>query len=207
MKFFILRIMRRIRRVREAIYSRKRFLVYSIDLKITDGSSCSAKVPIEFHINEPEAFTILRARGGEYEIDERIAAEIDRQLMEGEVCVSGWVQGELAYYVWIQFKQRLLTRKTTLPIPAGTAFIYRGFTRADFRGKHIHPAALNFTCRWLADRGYQRALVDHQVGNSVSQSGILRAGMQPAAEYVVIRMLWLRWAIPDAALLRLASNA
>jgi len=204
---FILRIMRGVRRVREMIYSRKRFLVYSTDLKITAESSCTAAVPIEFRVDAPETIAILRTRGAEYGIDAPMAAQIDRQLTESEVCVSGWVGGELAYYGWIQFKQRRLARRTTLRLPTGTAFIYRCFTRADFRGNHIYPAALNYTCRWLAEQGYQWALIDHQVGNSASQAGILRIGMQPFAKYTVVRMIWFRWAVPDEALYRLTSHA
>lgn len=207
MKCLMQRMVGRIRRVREEIYCRKRFLVYSADLTIPAVSSCTAAVPVKFDINVPESLTILRSRGEEYEIDEPIRATIDRQLTEGEICVSGWVGGEMVYCGWIQFTLRQLGRRCTLPIPAGAAFIYRCFTRADYRGKHIYPAALNFTCRWLAARGYQRALIDHQADNSASQAGIIRAGMRPVAEYTVVQFLRLRWAVPDQALCHLISKA
>ncbi len=114
---------------------------------------------------------------------------------------------ELAYYGWVQFEYRLLARRSKLALPQGTAFIYRCFTRADFRGKRIYPAALSFTCQWLTDKGFQRVLIDHQVGNSASRAGILRAGLRFFADYAVIRVLGFRWAEPDESLKRLTSNA
>lgn len=205
MKNLLLRILGRIRRIQEGIFSRKRFIVYSAELKNALGSTVGAKEPIEFHINSSEAFTVLRLRREEYETDESIEARIVNQLEDGETCISGWVRGELAYIGWVQFEHRLLTRRSRLPLPVGTACIYRCFTRADFRGKHIYPAAISFTCRWLADQGYQRALIDHQVENFASGAGILRTGMRPVAEYTIIQILWFKWAVPDEALCRLTS--
>jgi hypothetical protein len=201
------RILRRACGVGEAICSCKRFVVYAADLNSYSTTSITAATPIEFRVNAPEAFAVLQSRGGEFDLDEPIMKAINRQLTEGEICVSGWVGTELAYYGWVQFKYRLLTRQSKLPIPAGTACIYKCFTRADFRGKQFYTAALAFTCRWLARRGYQRVLIDHFAGNSASKSGILRSGMQPAAEYRVVRLLGFRWGVPNAAFCRLTSNA
>ncbi len=206
MRNLLVRILRRLRRIHEGLFFRKRFIVYSAELKSTLGPTVAAKEPIEFHINSSEAFAVLQLRGQEYEIDESIEARINKQLEDGETCVSGWVRGELAYIGWVQFEHRLLTRRNRLPLPAGTACIYRCFTRADFRGKHIYPAAISFTCRWLLDRGYQRVLIDHQIENFASGAGILRAGMRPVAEYQIIQIFWFRFALPDEALIRITST-
>ncbi len=201
------RIGRRLRQLTEAVYSRKRFLLYGKELVASDKPGCLATEPIVFRINDAGAFAILRSEDAAYETGKKAAAALDRQVREGEICVSGWIGQELVYYGWIQFRERQLARRTSIPIPPGTGFIYRCFTRPDHRGKHIYPAALDFMCRWLAAEGYQRALIDHQAQNRASQTGILRAGMQPLAEYVVVKILWLRWAVPDETFRRLASHA
>ena len=167
---------------------------------------CAAAVPIEFRINAPEAVEMVTLRGQEYETGKQALAAIPRQLGEGGIFVSGWVGNEMVYYGWIQFRSRQLSRLTNFPIPRGMAFIYRCFTRADFRGKRIYPAAIDFMCRWLADQGYSHALIDHQVGNVASQTGILRAGLGPVAEYTVYKVIWIRWAIPDEKFRRLGSH-
>mgnify|MGYP000623783846 CR=1 FL=1 len=196
-----------LRRLCRTIYSRNRFLVYSKPL-MADAPPCgAAAAPVEFRINAPEAVQMVTLRGQEYETGKRALAAIPRQLGEGEIFVSGWVGNEMVYYGWIQFRARQLSHMTNFPIPQGMAFIYRCFTRADFRGKRIYPAAIDFMCGWLADQGYSHALIDHHDGNTASQMGILRAGMRPVAEYSVFKVIWSRWAVPDETLRRLAPHA
>jgi len=129
-----------------------------------------------------------------YELSERQIANIPRLLAEGKMCISGWCQDELVFYGWLQFKYRQLIGSTLVSLPQGSAFIYRCFTREEYRGNKIYPAALCYAEHWLAEHGHHTVFIDHVADNTASQRAILAVGMQPIGQYRLIKILDWRWA-------------
>ena len=183
-----------LRRLISRFIGRTDCLLHARDLPGSPFAESGVKVPVVFRLNCPESLRILGSHDVRYDLDERHVREIPEQLAQGEVCVSGWVGTELAFYVWVQFKHRRLARLTRVPLSKSQAAIYRGFTREDFRGQRIYTAALHYTCRWLAEKGCRRVLVDHDVRNVASQKGIASAGFRPLGEYRVHKFCGLKWA-------------
>ncbi len=193
---FIRKLAHRLIWLRGEMVGRQKFLLYSLDLsgKLPDLSLPAA---VEFRINDPVVLRTLEAGSAEYDGEGDCTDRIRRQLDEGEICLSAWVEGQFAFYGWLQFRQRQLARHTSLSIGRSRAFIYRCFTRADFRGRRLYPAALQFAARWLAGRGCSRVLIDHHVANQASRRGILAAGFQPVGTYCVYSLLGYKWAAFD----------
>jgi hypothetical protein len=174
--------------------------LYSVSLPLPKSARVTPAIPVEFRVNCPDTLELLARAGEELGMERGQAAQNKKRLRDGETCVSAWSNGQLAYYGWVQFRERQLARLTTVPIGPGRAFIYRAFTRERFRGHRIYPAALQFKCDWLAERSYRTVFVDHIVGNDASARGIRRAGFTPIGQYTVRRVVGLRWAAIDEEL-------
>ena len=194
-------LLTRVSRLRHRLFYKQQLSVYAIDLSTLPDVAVKAAIPIDFQINSSDAIRILQSGNPDYALGNREISEIPLQLAAGEICVTGWHQGELVYYLWVQFDKRKLARRTSIKIGEGQAFIYSVLTHEAFRGKRIHPAALDFTVRWLAGQGYRRVLADLHVVNKASEKGIKAIGMQVIGYYWAHRWLWLRWASLDKRLL------
>ena len=194
------------------IWSRRRIFVYVADLAQITQEVITTKVDVQFRANCPEALRILASGDPRYGLPPHQVTDLSRQVDEGEVCISGWIGDELAFYEWIQFKYHRLAGPTMLPIAPRQAFLYRAFTREDFRGMRIYPAGLAHGCRWLAQKEYARAFGFHDEDNAASKRGILRAGMRPVGDYYVYKFLGgnklvgAKWATYDQLLRREVSG-
>jgi hypothetical protein len=181
------------RLVRQLAY-RRVCRVYVLDLEPGKTELVHPSCAVELRVNCPEALEILSRGDPAYMLDRREISQIPRQVREGEACFSGWVRGELACYGWVQFKYRRLAALTTLRLPRGFSYVYRCFTRADYRGLHLYPASLTFAYRWLAERGCTRVFIDHAVDNLASERGIVRSGMRYIGDYTVVALGPIKWA-------------
>jgi hypothetical protein len=187
-------------RVAARCFAKTDCILYACDLPVKPNENVAARIPVEFRVNCPQSIEILRSGDARYGLEPRHVREIAEQLAQDEACVSGWCGNELVFYIWVQFKHRRLARHTRVPLAKSQAALYRGFTRADFRGQRIYPAALQFACRWLAEKNFHRALVDHDARNVPSQKGILAAGFRPIGEYRVFNVCGFKWASLNSAL-------
>ena len=175
-------------------------LLHARDLPGPPVENGGAQTSVEFRVNCPESLQILRTQPVRYGLDPRHVREISDQLAQSEVCISGWAGSELAFYLLVQFKHRRLARLTRVPLAKSRAAIYRAFTRADFRGRRIYPAGLQFACDWLAGQGYRQVLIDHDIRNLASQQGIVAAGFRPIGRYRVHKFFGLKWATLSSTL-------
>lgn len=82
---------------------------------------------------------------------------------------ASWVTTSAA---WAREVQALLTP------PAGDAYVYESFTRADARGRGIYPFALAGMVTYLADAGIRRVWVGVESSNEPSRRAIAKAGFE-----------------------------
>jgi len=199
-------LIQRVRRLRRDILGSRKVIVYALELTNSPVAFIQPHCEVQFRINCREDLKVLQSGQSPCELEPQLARQIPRQLAEGELCITGWVKEEMVFYGWIQFKYRRLARFTTVPMAERTAFVYRCFTRPDYRGRRIYPAALSFSYRWLAEHGYTKVMVDHATDNIASQRGILRSGMKPTGQYQLYWLFGIQWARYDQTLQKQISG-
>lgn len=120
--------------------------------------------------------------------------------------VFGWLGAELVSYGWLASRRCRVARLNSRPLARGHAVIHRCFTRADFLGRRIYPAALSLSFCRLADHRFQRVFIFHEERNLPSKKAIVASGMQLIDTVVVRRVLGWKWASFSEALCAAVSG-
>jgi hypothetical protein len=178
-------------------FSRERYIVYCFDPRNTP--SVAADLDVEFSTAPDAIDTILRDRAS-YNVESKHEKIFRKALSEGETCFTAWSNGALAFYGWVQFRERRPGGGMRLPLPPSSAFIYRCFTRAEFRGKKIYPAAISNLLPDLAANGIDNVFIDHATNNVPSAKGISRLGATPIGAYWLYRFGRIRLAVGERGL-------
>jgi ribosomal protein S18 acetylase RimI-like enzyme len=70
--------------------------------------------------------------------------------------------------------------RTYVTPPAGDAYVYESFTRAEARGRGAYPFALTHVANLLAERGVKRVWVGVEAHNDPSLRAVSKAGFEEA---------------------------
>lgn len=172
------------------IFSRKCYVIYSQPTIVLPSVRRSSP-DLVFEVDSPRALAKLKEPDGVSGIDlgDPKSSETRRRL--GDINISGWIGDNLVFCGWLQFGNRRVTAKATFPISYDEAFICRCETHSDFRGLCIFPEAIDFCCQWLGDKGFHRAMIDHDENNFSSRNAILKTGMEPIGKFVLTRRFWI----------------
>lgn len=183
------------------LFSSESYVVYQHDLGVSPLPLLNPRIQVRFSTNWPDVEMVLRANPNVYEMDELAFDSLQRCVQEGEECFSVWAGKQLAFFGWVQFKYRRPVPRTQIPLGPGSAYIYRCYTMAKFRGLNIYPAALAFACRRLENQGFRKVFIDHAWSNEASRRGIETFGANAIGNYRLLRFLGLRWARFDSKVL------
>ena len=85
--------------------------------------------------------------------------------------------------------------------PAGSAYVYESFTRADARGRGVYPFALRGICNDLGNEGLERVWVAVEADNPPSLKAVGKAGFEEAFE-ISYRRRWGRITVSEPEGLR-----
>src|SRR5206468_11462932 len=101
-------------------------------------------------------------------------------------------------YCWVTFDQEDISELgLSFSLKAGEAYIWDCATLPAYRGQHLYPALLHYILTTLQSGGLQRIWIGADADNLASQSGMILAGFQPMADYLLARestqhRAWLR---------------
>lgn len=73
--------------------------------------------------------------------------------------------------------------------PAGHAYVYESFTRAQVRGRGVYPFALASIAAWLAETDVHTIWVAVEASNSASARAVAKAGFEPRVAFHYQRRL------------------
>jgi GNAT superfamily N-acetyltransferase len=88
-----------------------------------------------------------------------------------------------ALYGWIAPGRMEVSSRRLVPLPAGTAFSYKVFTRPSLRGKGLMPAYYSFLARELKGRGMSRLLACVESRNTASLRAHFKVGLREVGSY------------------------
>lgn len=119
--------------------------------------------------------------------------EVLRRFRSGGRCYTAWVDGHLAGYGWVSFKEEYVgefnLRVRLLP---GEAYIWDCFTLPAFRRLGLYSALLSQVLCDLEAGPVCRVWIGTDADNIASQRGIARAGFRAVADMVLARVLAMR---------------
>jgi len=95
---------------------------------------------------------------------------------------AGWPNG-IGFYVFAQFKTRLLATGCELPIAPDTVYLIRGVTVARMRGQRLAPSTVGQLALHFRDQGYKRVLTDISVHNKPSLRYSVHVGWRPIGSF------------------------
>lgn len=120
-------------------------------------------------------------------------AELTKRLDNRRQCYAAWVDGQIAAYGWVSFKEEdigeLNLRIKLLP---GEAYIWDCATLPAFREKLLYSALLSYILGELRAQNICRAWIGADYDNLASQKGMARAGFHHVADLVIERVLAMR---------------
>lgn len=101
-----------------------------------------------------------------------------QRLRRGDKCYSGFIQGRIAHYQWVQTTGRhhIQPAGRHMILKPNHLVIYHVRVADWARGQHLYPYANTVILREFAQRGYTTAWVYTTASNLASQKGIERAG-------------------------------
>jgi hypothetical protein len=119
--------------------------------------------------------------------------EISSRFEAGRRCYIAQIDGRLAAYGWVSFKEEFIGElNLRLRLLPSEAYIWDCATLPAFRRKHLYSALLVYVVRELRKEQLSRVWIGADLDNLPSQRGIARAGFTHVADLVVARVLTLR---------------
>ena len=171
------------RRVREAIDSRDR-LVFFLRPTAEPGSTTDSP-GLAFH-------RAAHKDAGAYERDigTDSAETFSQRLSTGTRCYLVFEGTKILHASWVTTTASWVREigRYFRP-PAGHAYVYESFTRADARGRGVYPFALQGICLDLADDGITSLWVAVEEGNTPSLKAVGKAGFEAAFELAYRRRM------------------
>jgi GNAT superfamily N-acetyltransferase len=110
----------------------------------------------------------------------------DRLECGRDLCFAALDGDVLAAYVWLalgsieadQNRGRQPESGVAMSFGADTAFVYKAYTRPEYRGRSLYPACLGQALLALADRGVSKLLVTADWTNRPALEGCRKAGFR-----------------------------
>jgi GNAT superfamily N-acetyltransferase len=145
-------------------------------------------VPADFRQLGPASAELLTAA-----MQAPSVAEVLRRFRSGGRCYTAWVDGHLASYGWVSFKEEYVgefnLRVRLLP---GEAYIWDCYTVPAFRRHGLYAALLADMLCDLEAGPVCRTWIGADSDNIASQRGIARAGFRAVADMVLARVFAMR---------------
>ena len=146
------------------------------------------RIHADFRRVTPDLAPVLASSTGSLTL-----AEITKRLDNGRQCYAAWMDGQIAAYGWVSFKEEdigeLNLRIKLLP---GEAYIWDCATLPAFREKLLYSALLIYILGELRAQNICRAWIGADYDNLASQKGMARAGFHHVADLVIERVLAMR---------------
>ena len=131
----------------------------------------------------------LRQAGSEHasiyqrDIGTDSAATFSRRLAQGTRCYLVLEEDKALHASWVTTTASWVREMGRyFRPPAGHAYVYESFTRADARGRGVYPFALRGICRELATDRIDWLWVAVEEGNAPSLKAVSKAGFETAFE-------------------------
>lgn len=119
--------------------------------------------------------------------------EVLRRFQAGGRCYTAWVDGQLASYGWVSFREEYVGEfNLRIRLVPGEAYIWDCFTLPAFRRHGLYSALLAHMLNDLEAGSVCRVWIGADQDNVASQRGIARAGFRAAADLVLARVLAIR---------------
>jgi len=166
---------------------RRRGTIWVLDLD-KETPAVIPRIHADFRRVTPDLAPVLAASTGSFTL-----AEITQRLDNGRQCYAAWVDGQIAAYGWVSFKEEdigeLNLRIKLLP---GEAYIWDCATLPAFREKLLYSALLIYILGELRAQTICRTWIGADHDNLASQKGMARAGFHHVADLVIERVLAMR---------------
>lgn len=139
---------------------------------------------------ETAGMEFRRARpqdGSQYALDigTDSAATFAKRLTERTRCYLVEFEARLVHASWVTVSAAWTRElRAYMKPPAGDAYVYESFTRADARGQGVYPFALRKICSALAAEEIHRVWVAVEADNPASVRAVTKAGFQEAFRIV-----------------------
>jgi ribosomal protein S18 acetylase RimI-like enzyme len=141
-----------------------------------------ARIPATFTRVGPE---VAQELARVMELDD--PAVILQRFAAGRHCYVARVAGQLVTYGWVTFDEENIGELgLSIRLKAGEAYIWDCATVPAFRGQRLYPALLTHILRALQAEGLQRVWIGTNRDNLASQIGIVAAGFQPVADFLIV---------------------
>jgi ribosomal protein S18 acetylase RimI-like enzyme len=129
---------------------------------------------------------------------------IKRRLEAGKRCFSAQIDGRLASYCWVSRSAECIGEiEHEIHFEPDEAYIWDCMTLPEFRRRGLYTALLNHMAGEIRRDGVRWLWIGSSVNNYASMRGFLKAGYQPVADLVFMRIfnLAIMWVngIPPAS--------
>jgi len=153
---------------------------------------------LEFRFLEPEEVRWL-AEDPDYELEAAMAEEIEHGT---DFCFGAFAEGRLATYGWYSLGgvDGSHAMGVAMSFPPDVAYMYKGFTHPDFRGRRLHALATGLALRELGGYGVTRLISLVESVNWASSRSCARLGYVDLGRRFSIGWGRFRWVwAPKAA--------
>lgn len=153
-------------------------------------------------LTPPEGFTAVRVTAASPVADRDMVERAMREAEEPDGLVAprfargdelfGWALGKrIVSFGWVARREREVG-PARLADARGRAFLYNFFSLRDFRGRGLYPSLLLEIRFVLGGEQVTEYIIDVDVRNWASRSGIAKAGFTPVASVLYLTIL-TRW--------------
>ena len=119
-------------------------------------------------------------------VNELTVALAERMQAGRDLCLAAFAHEQLAAYVWLAIGSieaehnsgRTRRSGVAVSFPPDTAFVYKAFTRPDFRGQGLYPALLERSLSLLEARGVSRLVTTADWTNPAALHACRQLGFQ-----------------------------
>jgi GNAT superfamily N-acetyltransferase len=165
---------RSILRLGAKIFLVRRKLVFEADLD--EIRPAESRVAVRFRPGDPSDLLRMSEAGHDYD---RTAQEFAlERLCAGDRLTLAQTGNQIVFYSWLMFGQLDLGTRRYLPLSADTAYLYRLFTVAAYRGRGLAPAYFGLIRDQLRQQNLRRVVSWVEARNLVSRRVFEAAGFR-----------------------------
>jgi len=178
--------------------SKQEFIVF--ELEMTEAPApVTPRIPVDFRWLSVERLPELNRP--DLDFTSEVIAEARRWLAQGDRCLVGYVDEKPVHYHWIttSLRDRPGCR---LHLGPRTAFYYKEFTHADYRGQGINPAAHSVSLAACFDEGIRYAFREVRSTNTPSIRSTEKDGFREVGRYPYVRVMRYRRVLMSGDLVR-----
>lgn len=138
--------------------------------------------------------------GGGKELEETgkfFSGKAEKNVPDRCDCLIGKHENQMVYYAWVNYNSIYSRELMRFPLAQDQAYIYRVYTRPDYRGKGIAVAGYYFLFQHLAAREYSRCLVGVNFENEPSIRSIKKSGFVKLGHLLALRWGIKKWILHE----------